>query len=154
MHELYELKEMLMKELEEYGRKGEMSAGSLEIVDKLSHAIKNLCKIIEAEEEEEEGYSRRGGSYYYEGGQGGNTNTARMVRGGSGGGSSYARGGGRGRGRNARRDSMGRYSRTGGSMYYRNADELVEQLEELMEDAPNEQIKQRMGQLVQELEQM
>lgn len=154
MHELYELKEMLMKELEEYGRKGEMSAGSLEIVDKLSHAIKNLCKIIEAAEEEEEGYSRRGGSYYYEGGQGGNTNTARMVRGGSGGGSSYARGGGRGRGRNARRDSMGRYSRTGGSMYYRNADELVEQLEELMEDAPNEQIRQRMGQLVQELEQM
>lgn len=154
MHELYELKEMLMKELEEYGRKGEMSAGSLEIVDKLSHAIKNLCKIIEAAEEEEEGYSRRGGSYYYEGGQGGNTNTARMGRGGSGGGSSYARGGGRGRGRNARRDSMGRYSRTGGSMYYRNADELVEQLEELMEDAPNEQIRQRMGQLVQELEQM
>lgn len=153
MHELYELKEMLMKELEEYGRKGEMSAGSLEIVDKLSHAIKNLCKIIEAAEEEE-GYSRRGGSYYYEGGQGGNTNTARMGRGGSGGGSSYARGGGRGRGSNARRDSMGRYSRTGGSMYYRNADELVEQLEELMEDAPNEQIRQRMGQLVQELEQM
>lgn len=154
MKELYELKEMLMKELEEYGRKGEMSAGSLEIVDKLSHAIKNLCKIIEAAEEEEEGYSRRGGSYYYEGGQGGNTNTARMGRGGSGGGSSYARGGGRGRGSNARRDSMGRYSRTGGSMYYRNTDELVEQLEELMEDAPNEQIKQRMGQLVQELEQM
>ena len=154
MKELYELKEMLMKELEEYGRKGEMSAGSLEIVDKLSHAIKNLCKIIEAAEEEEEGYSRRGGSYYYEGGQGGNTNTARMGRGGSGGGSSYARGGGRGRGSNARRDSMGRYSRTGGSMYYRNADELVEQLEELMEDAPNEHIKQRMGQLVQELEQM
>jgi len=153
MHELYELKEMLMKELEEYGRKGEMSAGSLEIVDKLSHAIKNLCKIIEAAEEEE-GYSRRGGSYYYEGGQGGNTNTARMGRGGSGGGSSYARGGGRGRGSNARRDSMGRYSRTGGSMYYRNADELVEQLEELMEDAPNEQIRQRMSQLVQELEQM
>lgn len=155
MHELYELKEMLMKELEEYGRKGEMSAGSLEIVDKLSHAVKNLCKIIEAEEEEEEGYSRRGGSYYYEGGQGGNTNTARMGRGGSGGGSSYARGGGRGRGSNARRDSMGRYSRNGGgSMYYRNADELVEQLEELMEDAPNEQIRQRMSQLVQELEQM
>ena len=150
MHELYELKEMLMKELEEYGRKGEMSAGSLELVDKLSHAIKNLCKIIEAAEEEDEGYSRRGGSYYYEGGQGGNTNTARMGRGGS----SYARGGGRGRGSNARRDSMGRYSRTGGSVYYRNADELVEQLEELMEDAPNEQIRQRMSQLVQELEQM
>lgn len=165
MHEIYELKEMLMKELEEYGRKGEMSAGSLEIVDKLAHAIKNLCKIIEAAEEEEEGYSRRGGSYYYEGGrggQGGGSNYARRGGGGQGGNSSYYREGGqgggssyaRGRGRNAQRDSRGRYSRTGGSMYYRNTDELVEQLEELMEDAPNEQIKQRMNQLVQELGQM
>lgn len=53
MDEIYELKEMLCKELEEYGRKGEMSAGSLEIVDKLAHAVKNLGKIIEMYEEEE-----------------------------------------------------------------------------------------------------
>ena len=45
MHELYELKEMLMNELKEYGEKGEMTSGTLDVVDKLSHAIKNLCKI-------------------------------------------------------------------------------------------------------------
>ena len=51
MHELYDIKEMLMEELKEYGRKGELTSGTLEVVDKLSHAIKNLCKIIEAYEE-------------------------------------------------------------------------------------------------------
>ena len=45
MHELYELKEKLLKELNEYSSQ-EMSAGSLEVIDKLSHAIKNICKII------------------------------------------------------------------------------------------------------------
>ena len=46
MHELYELKEKLCDELKEYGRK-DMSAGTLEVVDKLTHTIKNLEKIIE-----------------------------------------------------------------------------------------------------------
>lgn len=61
MHELYELKEKLMEELKEYGNKDEMSAGMLEVVDKLTHTIKNLCKIIE--EMEEDGYSDEGRSY-------------------------------------------------------------------------------------------
>ena len=56
MHDLYELKEMLLKELEEYGSKGELSAGTLDIVDKLSHTVKNLCKIIDAYEDDD-GYS-------------------------------------------------------------------------------------------------
>ena len=47
MHELYELKEMLCKELEEYGSKGELTGGTLEVVDKLDHAVKNLDRIIE-----------------------------------------------------------------------------------------------------------
>lgn len=54
MHELYELKEKLCRELKEFGEK-EMTAGSLDVIDKLSHAIKNLNKIIE--KYEEEGYS-------------------------------------------------------------------------------------------------
>ena len=60
MHELYELKEMLCKELEEIGGKGELTAGSLETVDTLAHALKNLDKIIEIKED---GYSSR----YYDG---------------------------------------------------------------------------------------
>lgn len=46
MKELYELKEKLLDELKEYGKK-DMSAGSLDVVDKLTHTIKNLDRIIE-----------------------------------------------------------------------------------------------------------
>ena len=49
MKELYELKDRLYDELKEYGKK-EMSAGSLDVIDKLTHTIKNLDKIIEAGE--------------------------------------------------------------------------------------------------------
>lgn len=89
MHELYELKEMLCKELEEMGSKGELTAGTLDTVDKLAHAVKNLNKIIEEYDEEYSGEM-------------------------DGRGRSYARG----RGRNARRDSMGRYL----SRYSRDGD--------------------------------
>ena len=45
MHELYELKEKLCDELKEYGSK-DLSAGTLDVVDKLAHAVKNIDKII------------------------------------------------------------------------------------------------------------
>jgi hypothetical protein len=60
MRELYELKEKLCDELKSYGKK-EMSAGSLDVIDKLSHAIKNIDKIIEKYEEED--YSNADRSY-------------------------------------------------------------------------------------------
>lgn len=64
MHELYELKEMLCRELEEYGAKGNLSTGTLDVVDKLAHAAKNVGKIIKmCEEDEDKGYSHRGRSY-------------------------------------------------------------------------------------------
>lgn len=154
MHEIYELKEMLTEELEKYGAKGDLSTGDLEVVDKLAHSIKNLCKIIEAMEMEEESsmYSRRGNSYYEDGGSSYRRNgRSSYYREGEDmdGGSSYRRG----RGRNARRDSRGRYARDGGnSMYYRDSGEFAKQIEELMEDAPNEQTKQRMRQLMQDLQ--
>ena len=87
MHEIHELKERLCDELEEYGSKGKLDVGDLDVVDKLAHTIKNLDKIIEAYDGE---YS---GEYMYE-------NRERMPY-------SYARG----RRGSVRRDSMGRYSR-------------------------------------------
>lgn len=152
MHELYNLKEMLMRELEEYARKGEMSAGSLDVVDKLTHTIKNLCKIIEAYEEEEE-YSEQGGgsSYYRRGGgssrRGGGSSYYRRGGEGGGGGSSYERG----RGSNARRDSRGRYA---SANYYNAVDDMTDKLDELMEDAPDEKIRQEIQKLKQKVEQM
>lgn len=134
MHAIYELKDMLCKELEEYGSKGEMTAGSLDVVDKLAHTIKNLDKIIESYEEE--GYSNEmgGGSYR----RGGNSYA-------------YARGG-RGRGSNARRDSMGRYSNERG--YSRAAEDMAEQLRELMEDAPDERTRAEFRKFIAKIEQM
>ena len=124
MRELYELKEMLMKELEEYGSKGELSAGTLEIVDKLAHTVKNLCKIIE----DMEGYS---GDYMgYHGRSYGYRDD-----------SSY-------RGRtNARRDSMGRYS---GERGY-SRDGLADELRTLMREAPEEH-KQDFQRLIDKME--
>lgn len=143
MHKLYELKEMLMKELEEYGSK-EMTAGSLEVVDKLSHAIKNICKIIEAAEEE-------GGSSYYGGGS-----SYRRGSSYAGGESNQSRA--RGRGRNARRDSMGRYSSEngnrymGGSSYADGMEEMIESIRGMMEDLP-ENVKRDAQKLIQKMEQ-
>ena len=71
MEKLYDLREMLCRELNEYGKKDKLDAGSLDAIDKLAHAIKNLDKVIEHDEDMSysnrayEGMSNRsyGGSY-------------------------------------------------------------------------------------------
>lgn len=139
MDAIYDLKEMLCKELEEYGEKGELTPGSLEVIDKLAHAIKNLHKIIEAYEEDEGSYAGSyRGSYARGGDMGGNMGNR----------GSYARG----RGRNARRDSMGRYSREGG--YSRAAEDMVEQLRVMMDELPDPQTKKDIQRLITKMEQM
>lgn len=50
MHKLIELKDMLMEELSECVDKGELSAGSLDIVDKLTHSIKSIDTILAMED--------------------------------------------------------------------------------------------------------
>ena len=153
MHEIYELKEKLMKELGEYGSQ-EMTAGSLQVIDTLAHSIKNLCKIIESAEEEE------GGSYYREG-RGGSSRRGSYY---ADGGSYYER---RGRGRNASRDGRGRYNegsyREGsyrdGMMrrgsYYRDGgkEEFMSELQELMNEAPDEQSRQSIQRMISQMEQ-
>ena len=60
---------------------------------------------------------------------------------------SYARG----RGRNANRDAMGRYSSDGYSM---DAEDMVEQLREMMEDAPDEMTRKEFEKFIRKMEQM
>ena len=136
MHKIYELKDKLCDELEEYGEK-KLDAGSLDVIDKLAHSIKNLDKIIEKYEGED--YS----SAYDDGMMGGP-----YERDGNRYGSRYAmaRGDGRGRGRNARRDSMGRYSSDSRMM--------VDELRELMNDAPDERTKMEFKRFIEKMEQM
>ena len=129
MEALYALRDMLCGELEEYGKKGELSAGTLDIVDKLTHAIKNLDKIIAVEEGAD--YSSAGGSYGYDGdGYGG-----MMPRTGG----SYARGR-----MNARRDSRGRYSGRG----YSRTGDIADRLREIAEDVPDEKTKQEIHRMI------
>ena len=66
MEYMHELKEMLCEELEKIAREGELTAGSLDTVDKLTHSIKSIATIMAMEDS---GYSRdyvdkyRGASY-------------------------------------------------------------------------------------------
>lgn len=85
MEDLKKIKHNLMNELKDYADV-EISEKHLNDIHKITDTIKNIYKICMLEEKED-GYSER---YYYDGG------------------SSY------GRGRGARRDSMGRYSRDSG----------------------------------------
>lgn len=137
MKELEKLKEMLCEELKKYGKKDDLTAGSLDVVDKLTHTVKNLDKIIASYEED--GYSNRNmPMYYYDDGM------------------SYARGDGRGRGSNARRDSMGRYSSRGGYARERgySRDGIADKLRELMEDAPDEKTRMEIERLADKMEAM
>ena len=60
MQALYDLKDMLLKELDEYAEKGDLSAGRLDIIDKLAHAVKSIETIIAMNEydEDKDRYSR------------------------------------------------------------------------------------------------
>ena len=60
MHKLEELRKMLVKELDDITEKRELSAGSLEIIDKLTHSIKSIDTIMAMEGASYDGYSYRG----------------------------------------------------------------------------------------------
>ena len=57
MKSMYDLRDMLCKELDEIARKGELGAGDLDIAHKLTDTIKNIDKI---EMLEADGYSNNG----------------------------------------------------------------------------------------------
>lgn len=110
-----------------------MSASDLDQLDKLTHSMASIKKMMKMEEDGE--YSGRypywmGGAYAD--GNGGMSN-----------GGSYARGR-----TNARRDSMGRYSGERG--YSRN--DLSDKMRELMEDAPDERTRREIQQMIDRLD--
>lgn len=63
MKELYELKDRLTDELKSYGKR-DLTGSSLDMIDKLAHATKNLCKVIEDSDEGSSGYYPRTGHVY------------------------------------------------------------------------------------------
>lgn len=132
---IYDLKEMLCKQLNDYGKKGELTAAVLERVDILAHSAKNLDRIIESMEESE--YSERmdGRSY-----------GDRPYRDGN----SYDDGRSMARGRNVRRGSMGRYASDG---YSRGDDgSMADQLREMADMAGDERTRQEINRLASKLD--
>ena len=153
MHGIYKLKDMLCKELEEYGERSQLDSNSLEVVDTLAHALKNIDKVIEYKEMESyseamsrEGMSRDG-----------------MSRDG------YSRG--------SIEDGMGHYywpqytrysersmnSRDGSYRYSRDGrmsrngysgNEMADQLREMMNEAPDESTRKELQRLISKMENM
>ena len=130
MRGIENLRDMLCEELDKIAMKGELTAGSLETIDKLTHSIKSIDTIVAMEDA---GYSNDGS---YDG----------SYDDGSYDDYSYARG----RGRNARRDSMGRYSRANRRGGYRDRysrddkEDMVEQIEEMMKEASDPSVKEAL----------
>lgn len=137
MHEkieqLHELCESVMREVEKTNEKlrmagGELSAGDMEYLDKLTHTLKSLKTTIAMMEAEDDGYSSDYGYTYAQNNRGGNRGGNRQRSYNTG---SYAR---------RRRDSMGRYSRD---------EDFKGMLEDAMEEAPNESIRQQLRSMLQ-----
>ena len=131
MEYMHELKEKLCEELKEIARKGELGAGDLEIVHKLTDTIKNIDKI---EMLQEDGEYSQAGDWEMDGRRSYNR------------GSSYAR----------KRDSMGRYSRDGRmTRTYSRADakdHMMDELEEAMDAASTEKEREIIRRAMDQLE--
>ena len=129
--------------LDEMEQKNNLSASDIQVVDWATHAKKSMLAVDEMTGGGySNGYSGRryGGSYdgsYDDGSYRGN---------------SYARG----RGRNAKRDSMGRYARDGRSYrgYSRDSKEdFIAEMHEMMESAPDESTRQSIQRMLSQMEQ-
>ena len=136
MEYIEKIKKMLCKELDEYAMKSKLSMADIDVIHKLTDTVKNLDKIEMLEDEG--GYSEarggmRGRSYMH-----GSSYDDDMM---------YSER--RGRGRNARRDSMGRYSSDMGDDYSERMDRrysrddakdhLLDKMGEMMTSANEEQ---------------
>lgn len=138
LKDLHEMCDILSRELGEANEKirqngGKLTGSDAEYIDRITHAIKSIKTTIAMIEADD------GGSY------------ADGMQGGSYGmyphwnyGGSYARG------RNARRDSMGRYSSRGYSM----DDEMISELRDLMQNAPDERTRKEFERFIQKIESM
>lgn len=152
--DLYDLCEKITEEIAKANKKLDksgdgLSAGDIEYIDKLTHALKSIKTTLAMEEYDDDYSNAYGGNSYA---RGGNRGGGRSNRSGNSyeGGNSYARGNGR---RSPRRDSMGRYSRDGYS-YDDAKDDMIDELKDLMKDAPDERIKQEFKRFIDKVDNM
>lgn len=132
MRNMEELKMLLCDELDMIASKGELTAGSLDTIDKLTHSIKSLLAIMAMEGESYENSYR-----------------------------SYARGGNRGGGNRGGGNRGGR-SNYGGSNYggsyrsyargYSRDDDIEDRLMEIMDEVDDPKVKQALQKAIEKME--
>jgi hypothetical protein len=140
LDDLYELCDTVSREIGESNEKiraagGKLSAGDVDYIDKLTHTMKSLKSVImiaENDENGESGYYPYMGSYrsYYNGMRGGRSNAQR-------------------------RDSRGRYSlesRRGGYSRDEARIDFIEDVRDLMRDAPDEHTRMKFQRFIDEIE--
>lgn len=128
MHEeIMQMKEDYIREIVKLYREKGLNKDTIDLFDTLVHTAKNLCKIAEGDEKDM--YSMRGGMSYN---SYGNYSNDMM--------NSYARG----RGANANRDSMGRYS----SLGYSGHDDMVNGLHDLMNRTHDEATRRELQDMI------
>lgn len=141
LDDLYDLCETVAKEIGVANKKieaadGKLSGADVDYIDKLTHTMKSIkTTIAMSEAEERDGES---GYYPYMGYRSYDDGMRDSRRGRSG-----AR----------RRDAMGRYSRD--NRGYSRADareDMIDDLRELMEDAPDERTRMRFKEFIREIE--
>ena len=139
MEYIEKINKMLCKELDEYAMKSKLSMADIDVIHKLTDTVKNLDKIEMLEDEGGYSEARGGRGRSYMGGSSYDDDMMYSER--------------RGRGRNAKRDRMGRYSSEDGMSYddYSEArmdrrysrddakDHMMNKLGEMMTSADEEQ---------------
>ena len=131
MESMDRLKDMLQCEIDKIADQGELTAGSLETIGKLLDAVKDISEINAMDDY---GYSQRGYGrmpMYYEGSYEGAT-----------------RGG-----RSSRRGGNGGNSRRMGYSYDDGKDYMIDQLEQMMDQAGSEKERQAIMKCIRQMEQ-
>lgn len=134
MHDIYEslerLCDVVSEEISDATSKletsgGKLTSGDTDYLDKLTHMLKSI-KTTMAMMDADYSHDMNDGSSYRSN-----------------------------RGMSTRRNSRGQYSRTMMPNYYRSYDgDMISELHELMDEAPNNQIRQKFQQFINEIERM
>lgn len=128
MEYMQDLKEKLCEELKDIARKGDLSAGDLETVHKLTDTIKNIFKIEMLEGDEDgQKYGNNGYNRRYD-----------MIDPRLDDDSAYAR---------RKRDSRGRYM----GYTHDEQDEVIEMLNKALNMAPNKRMKESIHRCMEQL---
>ena len=133
MKSMERLKDMLCDELEKMSSKGEITSGSLDTIDKLTHSIKSIATIIAMEDAGYSNYGSYDNGSYDDGSYDYGRNSYRT---------------------SPRRDGRGRYSNRGYSRrdYSRDdKEDVVERLEDMMQETSDHEVREALKKALQSM---